>query len=74
LLRLTLRELGLAAGLPVEASVQDSLDVERHFDLPMWRLRARFSSEAAFKAYVRRKLDEGAERALVRRIAAIFDA
>jgi hypothetical protein len=42
--------------------------------VPMWRLRSRFSSEAAFRAFVARKLEQADERASVRRIVAIFDA
>ncbi|HEX3853324.1 MAG TPA: hypothetical protein VHW01_20310 [Polyangiaceae bacterium] len=74
LLRLSLHALGRALELPVEPSVEDSANMARSYHAPLWRVRRMFRSEAAFRAFVARKLEQADERASVRRIAAIFDA
>ena len=74
LMRISLHALGCALELPVEPSVDDSASMARSFHAPLWRVRRMFRSEAAFRSFVVRKIDQADHRASVRRIAAIFDA
>lgn len=73
LMRLTLRQLAELVEVQVEASVDDRVDIERLFDVPLRLLAAEFRSRAAFRAFVLRKLEQGQARKRSRRFAAIFD-
>lgn len=72
--RLSLRELGELAGAQVEASAEDRAGFEMLLHVPLRVLAREFRSPAAFGAFVLRKLEQGQERARLRRIAALFEA
>lgn len=72
--RLSLRELGELAGAQVEPSAEDRAGFEKLLIVPLRVLAREFRSPTAFGAFVQRKLEQGQERARVRRIAALFEA
>lgn len=69
----TLRQLGAAAGVEVAADPSDRPDFDRFLDVPLRLLASEFRSDAALRAFILSKLEQGRARAVVQRIAKIFD-
>lgn len=69
----TLRQIGTAAGVEIVASPEDRPDFETLLDVPLATLAQNFRTDNGLRLFVLRKLEQGRARAVVQRIANIFE-